>query len=52
MLATLIEVYEDKHYKLGKPKRSLVKFFGRSPLRGVGLKIKRSRDTGRKPAKF
>lgn len=51
-LVTLIEVYEDKHYRIGKPGRPLVKSFSRSPLRGVNLKIKRSRDTGRKPVKF
>lgn len=52
VLANLIEAYEDKHYKFRLPSRSLVRFFRRSPLRGVNLKIKRSRDTGRKPVKF
>ncbi len=51
-LVTLIEVYEDKHYRIGRPGRPLIKFFSRSPLRGVNLKTKRSRDTGRKPVKF
>lgn len=51
-LVNLIETYEDKHYKIGWPRRSLVRFFRRSPLRSVNLKIKRSRDTGRKPVKF
>ncbi len=51
-LVTLIEAYEDKHYRIGKPGRSLVKFFSRSPLRGANLRVKRSRDTGRKPVKF
>ncbi len=51
-LVKLIESYEDKHHKIGRPRRSLVKFFGRSPLRGVNLKIKHSRDTGRKPVKL
>lgn len=31
---------------------TLVEFFSRSPLRGVNLKIKRSRDTGRKLVRF
>ncbi len=51
-LVTLIEVYEDKHYRIGRPRRYLVKFFGRSPLRGAGLKIRRSRDIGRKPVRL
>lgn len=34
------------------PAHTLVEFFGRSPLRGVSLKIERSRDTGRKPVRF
>ena len=51
-LVTLIEAYEDKHYRIGRPGRPLIKFFRRSPLRGIGLKIKRSRETGRKPVKF
>lgn len=42
----------EAYRKLRKPKGSLVEFFQRSPLRGVDLKIKRSRDTGRKPVKF
>lgn len=42
----------ETYRKLRKPKVSLVEFFQRSPLRGVDLKIKRSRDTGRKPVKF
>ena len=51
-LVTLIEVYEDKHYRIGRPGRPLVKFFKRSPLRGIGLRVRRSGDTGRKPVKF
>ena len=47
-----LEKREGRHYKIGKSRRTLVKFFGRPPLRGVGLKIKRSRKTGRKPVKF
>ena len=42
----------ETYRKLRKPKGSLVEFFQRSPLRGVDLKVKRSRDTGRKPVKF
>lgn len=51
-LVSLIEAYEDKHYKFRVPRRSLVRFFRRSPLRGVNLKTKRSRGFGRKPVKF
>lgn len=51
-LVALIEAYEDKHYRIGRPGRPLVKFFRRSPLRGTNLGIKRSRDTGRKPVRF
>ncbi len=45
-----IEQLEKGKGKRSAPARTLVEFFGHSPLRGV--KIRRPRDTGRKPVKF
>jgi prevent-host-death family protein len=33
--------------KMTEPKESLIEFFARSPLRGVALDLRRSRDGGR-----
>lgn len=45
----VVVVAADEYQKLSrKPKGSLVDFFHRSPLAGVELEVKRSRDTGRK----
>ena len=45
----VVVVAADEYQKLSrKPKGNLVDFFHRSPLAGVELDVKRSRDTGRK----
>lgn len=46
--AVLISVNEYRRLKGAKKSPSFVEFMQASPLRGVELKIERSRDTGRK----
>jgi antitoxin Phd len=48
----VVVVSADDYRALRKPKQSLVEFFQQSPLRGVKLRIARSRDSGRTPVKF
>ncbi len=45
---TVVIVAADEYRRMTRPQGSLVEFLRRSPLRGVELKLERSRDTGRK----
>lgn len=49
---TVVVLSIEEYRKLARPKDSLVDFFRRSPLRGVNLRIVRSKDTGRRRVKF
>ena len=44
----VVVVSANEYGKLSRPRGSLVDFFRKSPLVGVGLDLTRSRDTGRK----
>lgn len=43
----VVVVSANEYGKLSRPRGSLVDFFRKSPLEGVGLDLTRSRDTGR-----